>query len=521
MNTSVPAPRSLERGAIPNLWDVQFQLTQAFLDAAVAHELSPVLSNCFQTPRLGFDLPASKPVLTFLQELLKSGWSLEVIDSGLALELDDLSVSPIDVPNRLLLFKPVFYRGRLLHGAASGLRIALVTGEAAAKVRSFPCKPFDGYPVNDILAGRRLRVKRDLIEQVEKGGVPSKVDIVYTWVDGDDEAWRARRAKHNPCNPSADAAHKTRFENNNELLFSLRSLFRYFNGIGRVYVVTDAQTPTFIDEFEGRVTIVDHSEIMGPDVARPCFNSHVIESCLHKIDGLAEHYLYLNDDFLFAKPTCPADFFDQFGRAKAFYSRKAFIPKGDIHDRTLAVDAAAINLRRILKERFDHPIHRKFQHTPVAMLRHVMFEIEEVFAEDLAEMRKNQFRARNDLSPSGSLYLHYAIMKGYASTARIQYRYYDTSKPTLALKLTKLSWENDRQRPKVHCINATGNRSMTRLTRWIMQHQLGALYPDERDTRARSTGLDKAKFRMMQSGLGLRARYRRALRQQLRRLRRR
>ena len=52
--------------------------------------------------------------------------------------------------------------------------------------------------------------------------------------------------------------------------------------------------------------MVPHSEIFRPDLKRkgalPTFNSCAIESQLHRIPGLAECYLYLNDDFFLLRP---------------------------------------------------------------------------------------------------------------------------------------------------------------------------------------------------------------------------
>ena len=63
-----------------------------------------------------------------------------------------------------------------------------------------------------------------------------------------------------------------------------------------------------------RSTLVDHAAILPPD-ALPTFNSHAIESALHRVPDLAEHFVYLNDDFFLGRPLGPETFFSPAGLA--------------------------------------------------------------------------------------------------------------------------------------------------------------------------------------------------------------
>lgn len=501
----------LEQGRIPDLLELQRELTDQFLSSAENRGVTPVLSNCYQTPRLGFDLAAGDQTRSFLKSLMSAGWHICPADTDVDLTAAALDLRPAHKPDRLWVYFPILIRGRMIHGASSGIRIAIVDKEHTSAQVTFPDTRFGNLPVNDILNGKSIAVRTRELDALHDLQLPDRLDIVYTWVDGSDPVWMKKRNAFSPHNPSSDAADKARFEANDELLFSLRSLFRYFIGLGQVYLVTDGQTPAFMGEFEGRVTVVDHSEIMGDDVARPTFNSHAIESCLHKIEGLSPQYLYLNDDFLLAKPTCPIDFFDTQGRSKVFFSQKTFIPKGKITNNTLAVNAAAINLRDLMLERYGRKIKRKFQHTPVAIHRDLMFEIEARFADEFSLLRQNRFRARTDLSPTGSLYLHYALMQKRAVPSKIQYRYYSTARRTLFLKLIKLSYESDHKRPKVHCINATGNARVNWWNARCMAKQMAALYPPAHYEMPTNTRRDRVIFQSAQRLFALRSAMRRAL----------
>jgi hypothetical protein len=135
------------------------------------------------------------------------------------------------------------------------------------------------------------------------------IDVVYTWVDGADPEWRARRdaawAVASPGEHSELAANPSRYANRDELRYSLRSLAAHAPWVRRIHVVTDRQIPPWLMPDDSRLRVVDHSEIFAGTDGVPTFNSHAIESRLHHIDGLGEHYLYLNDDMFLGRPTRP------------------------------------------------------------------------------------------------------------------------------------------------------------------------------------------------------------------------
>jgi len=141
-----------------------------------------------------------------------------------------------------------------------------------------------------------------------EGTPPAPVDLVFTWVDGDDPAHRAkRRAWHGGA---ATAERERWYQGVGEITFAVRSVVRYMPWVRTIHVVTDAQTPPVDAALleSGRVRVVDHAEIV-PDAYRPLFASTLIESCLHRIPGLSEIWLYDNDDFLHFAPVPPSVFF--------------------------------------------------------------------------------------------------------------------------------------------------------------------------------------------------------------------
>ena len=143
-----------------------------------------------------------------------------------------------------------------------------------------------------------------------------EIDLVYMWVDGADPVWRAKKARYAGEQVAeqqrADVAGDCRFVENDELRYSLRSAERFAPWIRRIYVVTDGQTPAWLDTSHPRVRIVDHREILPAD-ALPIFNSSAIEWALPRIPGLADRFLLANDDTFFGAPVGPEFFFARDG----------------------------------------------------------------------------------------------------------------------------------------------------------------------------------------------------------------
>ena len=54
--------------------------------------------------------------------------------------------------------------------------------------------------------------------------------------------------------------------------------------------------------------MVTHEEVFKYKSHLPTLNSAAIETNLHRIPGLSEHFIYMNDDFFLGKPIFPEDF---------------------------------------------------------------------------------------------------------------------------------------------------------------------------------------------------------------------
>ncbi|XP_012941088.1 N-acetylglucosamine-1-phosphotransferase subunits alpha/beta [Aplysia californica] len=106
-----------------------------------------------------------------------------------------------------------------------------------------------------------------------------------------------------------DVVAANRFEDNEELRYSLRSIEKFAPWVRHIFIVTNGQIPHWLNLDNPRVTIITHDEIFLNASHLPTFSSPAIEANIHRIPGLSDKFLYLNDDVLFGKPVWPDDFY--------------------------------------------------------------------------------------------------------------------------------------------------------------------------------------------------------------------
>ncbi|MDR7086580.1 hypothetical protein J2X11_001419 [Aeromicrobium panaciterrae] len=277
------------------------------------------------------------------------------------------------------------------------------------------------------------------------------IDVVYTWVDGSDEKWQSKRATYLPDAYHEDAAHESRYSDRNELLYSLRSLAMYAPWVRHVYLVTDDQVPAWLDTTSPKLTVVDHTEIFTDKNVLPTFNSHSIESQLHHIEGLSEHFIYFNDDMFLGAPVSPEDFFHSNGIAKHFPSR-AHVPSGEPSEDDVPVSVAAKNNRTLIRDRFDLDITQKMKHAPYVLRKSVLEEIEKEFEDEHRATASHRIRDRGDLSVVSSLHHYYALLTGRSVPGHIRYTYVDLGMHDASLRLDRMLVTRNWQ---AMCLNST------------------------------------------------------------------
>lgn len=135
-----------------------------------------------------------------------------------------------------------------------------------------------------------------------------QIDFVIPWVDGGDPVWRAEKAKYAP--KTDGDAREIRFRDWENLQYCFRSIEKFAPWVNRVHFITWGHLPSWMNTDNPKLNIVRHEDYIPPQYL-PTFSSHPIELNLHRIEGLAEHFVYFNDDIFLINNVSEEDFFRQ------------------------------------------------------------------------------------------------------------------------------------------------------------------------------------------------------------------
>lgn len=230
------------------------------------------------------------------------------------------------------------------------------------------------------------------------------IDAVITWVDGDDPVHRAKRARYTDGVENVDAEDiggETRFRSLGEIGWCVASIRRFAPFIRKIFVLTDGQDPGL----EG-VELVDHKVVAeGFEEYLPLFNSLGIETLMWRIPGLAEHFIYFNDDFFLTAPCHREDFFE--GGRTVCYARPFSVPaarlmrllkpRGSFGFKDAMLNAA---LRLGEKKTF-----LKISHIPLALRKDLLARYYASCPEAIRDNLNCRFREPHQFNPQQLYYL--------------------------------------------------------------------------------------------------------------------
>ncbi len=306
------------------------------------------------------------------------------------------------------------------------------------------------------------------------------VDVVYTWVDGADPAHAAKRASFLSEQQGIhdNGLELARFRDNQELRYSLRALEAFIPWVRSVILVTDNQRPSWLQADHPKIRVVDHREFI-PEGYLPTFNSHVIEAYLHTIPGLAEHYIYLNDDVFLARPCRKTDFFTPNGLPLAFVdwrNRRIF----GYHYTKTPHAQSYFNTLRILEEH-KIPTDPAFitAHGPYAQTRSNAADAFSFYREYIEAFAPNRFRTTEELA----MYSHALPLWIYKQKRLVpcdeRYYYVQTQRrDRVAYYKAILHSQSDHVPPLFFCINDVGNQGRDSRWRKDLRTLMDAYYPE-------------------------------------------
>ncbi|MFB7886048.1 stealth conserved region 3 domain-containing protein [Microbacterium sp. NPDC056057] len=281
-----------------------------------------------------------------------------------------------------------------------------------------------------------------------------EVDLVFSWVDGSSSQFQRLRAAQMAEYVVGDGDDgPARYRHVDELRYALRSVHMYAPWVRRIFIATDSPTPAWLVEHP-KVTIVRSEEFFADPSVLPTHNSHAVEAQLHRIPGLAEHFLYSNDDMFFGRLVEPELFFTpggitKFVECEVRIGAGAPAPHRSGHDNGLRVN------RELLRGRFGRTIVRDLDHCATPLRKSVMAELESAFPEDFARTAASRFRSATDISVTNSLYHYYALMTGRAvATREPRVRYAQTTMASGLRRMGRLAARTD---VDMFCLNDGGD----------------------------------------------------------------
>ena len=139
------------------------------------------------------------------------------------------------------------------------------------------------------------------------------IDIVITWVDGNDPVWLEEKQRYVSTGDTAAIrrvdTRDVRTRPWNTLRYLFRGIERYAPWVNKVFFVTWGHLPDWLNTKCEKLKVVNHVDYI-PEEYLPTFSSRTIEFNFHRIEGLSENFINFNDDTLIVDQLLPSDFFN-------------------------------------------------------------------------------------------------------------------------------------------------------------------------------------------------------------------
>ena len=136
-----------------------------------------------------------------------------------------------------------------------------------------------------------------------------EIDFVITWVNMDDPEWQKEFAKYSGKTVTEkNSVTDARFRDYGFLKYWFRGVEKFAPWVRKIHFITSGQKPDWLDAENPKINLVSHKDYI-PQQFLPTYNSVVIERYIHKIPGLADHFVYFNDDFYIINSITPERFF--------------------------------------------------------------------------------------------------------------------------------------------------------------------------------------------------------------------
>ncbi|MEQ9466219.1 MAG: Stealth CR1 domain-containing protein [Ekhidna sp.] len=299
---------------------------------------------------------------------------------------------------------------------------------------------------------------------MSKTEINKPIDLVYTWVDGNDLEYQklVNQYSEKPMDLNPE-----RYRDLFHLMkYSLRSVEKFAPWINHIYIFTcRPQKPDWLNYDHPKISVVHHDEVFDEQDI-PTFNYNVIESYIHKIPGLSEDFIYLNDDFLFGNNVCPEDFYSKEGKV---------LIHGTLFGENLSW--------RIYNKKNDMVGLGLIEHSPLLIRKEWWQKMQEARPELIKEIKSHKFREGTDVM-TYKLYRWYTLKHQSAYCKAIKLpellKIHSFHKITNNFRKQKRAFEWLKEKsPKFYCLNDDQKDNPNMKVVELAQRFLKDMYPDK------------------------------------------
>ena len=260
------------------------------------------------------------------------------------------------------------------------------------------------------------------------------MDVVITYVDGRDPQWQKSYAE-----AVGGKALTKRYRDWDTLRFLLRGIEKHLPFVEKVHLIValESQVPGWVNR--DALHVVLHKDFM-PEQFVPTFNSTSIEMFMHRVPGLAEEFVYFNDDMFPVMDCSREDFFKE-GKSVIGFHRHYFTGNKYKKRCRNSDHAAQKALGLVPGHRYVRP-----QHTCSPMLRSQSEAAYSALQGDIFAVT-TPLRTRYNLNQY--LYLDYLYYKGLTLPGRISNKHLSPAVHSVETICTHI----ERPSTKMICIN--------------------------------------------------------------------
>lgn len=298
-----------------------------------------------------------------------------------------------------------------------------------------------------------------------------EIDFIVTWVDMADPQWRAVFNKYSgQKEEERNGVSEARFRDPGLLRYWFRGVEKFAPWVRKIHFVTAGQRPDWLDTSNPKLHLVDHRDFI-PEEYLPTYNSVVIERYMHRIPGLADRFVYFNDDFHIINKISPERFFlnglprdiaifqynpswsQWYRRIKnnirlinRHFDKKEILRRD--RDKWFADQYGGKRWMNHLMRPYGKFITLRTPHNAQPYLKETFEEVWAAEGEELTRTSANRFRASDDYTPE--LFRTWQICRGNFEPYNT---YADTKMFPLMIKADKAVKAIERQEYSLVCLN--------------------------------------------------------------------